>query len=131
MLFLFNDVILDIQQPEEVISSSEFPMSFGAFQRIKMLEITELAFEELYLDLNLPRTQPEKAKHLAVLLAAKSGANAVLIGPPAEGARKPSDFGIRLAEVSLMTISHLYQLQEGGTLRPEHVQGTVWQSLES
>jgi hypothetical protein len=131
MLFLFNDVLLDIGQPAEVIMSPEFPMSPAAFSNLKLGEISQLAREEVFKDLQLPRTQPKTAAHLGVLLAGKTGANAALIGPPAEGARRASEFGLRLAEVSLMTLSHLYQLQEGGTLQPYHVQQAVWQALQS
>ncbi len=129
MIFLFNDVLLDIEQPIEVIQSPDFPVSAQTFSRMQVSEIIKLACEEVFQDLQLPRTQPDVARQLAVLLAAKTGANAVLVGAPAEGARAPSDMGIRFAEVSLMTISHLYQLQKGGTLLPQHVQQAVWQSL--
>ncbi len=129
MLFLLNDVILDIEQPNEIIRSDEFPISVAEFAQMSLADITGLAFEEVFKDLNLPRTQPEKAGHLATLLAAKTGANAALIGPPADGARQPSEMAVRFAEISLMTLSYLYQLQTGGTLQTSHVQESVWQAL--
>ncbi|PHR60932.1 MAG: hypothetical protein COA47_06955 [Robiginitomaculum sp.] len=129
MIFLLNDVLLDIKQPNEIIRSDGFPISTAEFAKMSLADITGLAFEEFYKDLNLARTQPEKAGHLAVLLAAKTRANAALIGPPTQGARQPSEMAVRFADVSLLTLSHLYQLQLGGTLQTSQVQEAVWQAL--
>ncbi|MBL4595366.1 MAG: hypothetical protein JKX99_02180 [Robiginitomaculum sp.] len=130
MLFLFNDVIFEIGQPTEVIQSEAFPITSAAFVKMRLSEIVTLACEAVFADIQLPHNQPEVAKNLSVLLAAKIAANAVLIGVPAEGAKEPADLGLRMAEVSLLTIAHLFQLQQGGTLLPQHVQQAVWQSLQ-
>ncbi|MBL4616588.1 MAG: hypothetical protein JKY46_02750 [Robiginitomaculum sp.] len=129
MLFLFNDVILEIGQPIDKITADDFPVPVPVFEQMHLAEITFLAKEEIFADLQLPRTNPNKAIHLAVLLAAKSEANAVLIGPPANGASAAAEIGIRLAEVSLVAMSNLWQLQVGDTLTYEHVYNSVWSSL--
>lgn len=129
MLFLFNDVIFELGQPEEAMAAEGFPISKKDFARTSLAQTLNLAREAVFQDLQLPRTQPDKAKVLAVMLAVKTPANAILVGPPAIGAQSPAQIGLRLAEVSLVTLSHLNQLQEGGTLRPHDVQRDVWQEL--
>lgn len=130
MMFLFNDTLLDIPQASDLLREGKFPIPEADFARMSLGSIAMLAREEVYKDLDLPKNQPEVAKHLAILLAAKSGANAVLVGPPLGGARKPEQMGLRLAEVSLVTISNLYQMQEGGSLTPAHVNRAVWLTLQ-
>lgn len=129
MLFLFNDTLLDIPQPVEMLRDGRFPIPEKEFGRMRMGEIALLAKEEVFKDLNLPHTQPDVARNLCILLAAKSGANAALVGPPLGGARKPEQMGLRLAEVSLVTMSNLYQMQESGNLTPNHVNQAVWLTL--
>lgn len=129
MLFLFNDTLLDIPQPAEVLREGKFPVPEAEFARMSVGSIALLAKEQVYKDLQLPKTQPQVASHLSLLLAAKSGANAALVGPPLGGARKPEQMGLRLAEVSLVTISNLYQMQQGGNLTAAHVNEAVWLTL--
>ncbi|MBL1430282.1 MAG: hypothetical protein COA60_001980 [Robiginitomaculum sp.] len=129
MLFLFNDVVLEIGQPVEVVSSANFPMPIAEFDKMPLAEISLLAKEAIFTDLQLVHSNPTTATHIAVLLAAKSAANAVLIGPPANGARTPAEIGIRLAEISLVVMSNLWQLQVGNTLSYEYVYQAVWSSL--
>ncbi|VAV91369.1 hypothetical protein MNBD_ALPHA06-1431 [hydrothermal vent metagenome] len=129
MLFLFNDVIFEIGQPADAIRSGELPVSAAEFSKLQTSEVTLLACEAVFADLQFPHTQPEKAAHMSVLLAAKTGANSILIGAPPQGAREPAEMGVRMAEVSMFTISHLYQLQLGGTLQSVHVHQAVWQNL--
>lgn len=129
MLFLFNDVVLDIVPPVDAIRSDGFPLSAGAFAQIGLGEITTLVKEAVYQDINLAHTEPNKCQHLAVLVAAKTGANGVLVGPPASGASKPEEIGIRLAEISLVVMSNLWQMQQGGNLTMAHAYEIVWNSL--
>lgn len=129
MLFLFNDVIFEIGQPLERIATDDFPVSLAAVEKMHSAEIVLLAKETIFADLQLAHSSPKKAEYLAVLLAAKLDTNAVLIGPPANGASTAAEIGIRLAEVSLVTMSNLWQLQIGNTLSSEHVYQSVWSSL--
>ncbi len=130
MLFLFNDVVLELGQPLEALEAEDFPISKQAFAKMSLVQITTLVRQGIFEDLQLPRTQPEKARVLAIMLAVRTGAaNAVLVGPPATGASTPAEIGLRLAEVSLVTLSYLNHLQSGGTLTPQQVYRDVWQAL--
>ncbi len=129
MLFLFNDRIFDLQRPEEVINSDEFPMSYAQFLKTSRGMILHLVREEIFATPLLVHEIPERARQLSLLVAAKTGVNAMLAGPTAAGARRADEIAIQLAEVSLMTISNLFQLQDGGVLSPQIVEKSVWAEM--
>ena len=129
MLFLFNDRVFEIGQPMEVISSLAFPLSHAEFNALPQNEVLTLVREEVFANPLLVHHNPVRAAQLATLIAAKNQANAVLAGPPKNGAEGPAQIGVLLAEVSLMSISALYAQQQAGTLTTSGVEKAVWAAL--
>ncbi len=131
MLFLFNDRLFEIGQPLEIVSSEDFPLPLNAFERLSQAQTLDLVREELFADPLLVHDVPVRASQLATIIAAKTNANAMLAGPPASGARSPRQIAVLLAEVSLLTLSSLYQRQKNGELRPQDVENAVWSALRN
>ncbi len=129
MLFLFNDKIFEIGQPEEVIRSDGFPLSEADFSRLGNQEMLSLVRMEIFANPLLVHTLPERSKQLATIIAAKTNANAILAGPPADGAKTAAQIGIMLAEVSLLTMSFLHTQQIIDALTPQEVEQSVWAEL--
>jgi len=129
MLFLFNDRLFEIGQPNETVRDDYFPLSPGAFARLKQTQMLDLVREEIFANPLLVHGIPLRASQLATIVAAKTNANAMLAGPPAGGARAPQQIAVLLAEVSLVTLSSLYQRQQDGALGPEDVETAVWTAL--
>jgi hypothetical protein len=129
MLFLFNDRVFELGHPSEIIQSLAFPLSRAEFNALPQNEVLQLVREEVFANPLLVHHNPVRAAQLATLIAAKSEANAMLAGPPQNGAQSSAQIGVLLAEVSLMTISALHAQQQAGTLSTSGVEEAVWASL--
>ena len=129
MIFLFNDRLFEIGQPHEIVRQDTFPLSPDAFDRLSEASMLNLVREEIFADPLLVHDAPSRASQLAIIVAAKTNANAMLAGPPAAGARSPMQIAVLLAEVSLLTLSSLYRRQENGALTPQDVETAVWAAL--
>lgn len=129
MLFLFNNRIFEIGLPLDTITGEGFPMSPAAFDALSHADILHLVREEVFADPNIAHNTPAITSHLAILIAAKTHANAILAGPAASGAQTPADIAVKLAEVSLLTMVQLHDQQTAGGLTSAAVEKAVWSSL--
>ncbi len=131
MIFLFNDKLFEIGLPLEAVHAEGFPISPGAFSRLSKMETLNLLRSEIFTDPFLTRNAPVKASHLATIVAAKTNANALLVGASADGAKTAADIAVRLAEVSLLTLAQLYARQQSGQLTTREVEQTIWSVLRT
>ena len=129
MLFLFNDVMFDLGDEQETALRDGAAHGFDQADLYKMRVgtavkmIREAVFEEPH----LARTNPDVAAFLAALLAWKTGeANALLAVAPRH-IESPMQVQLRVASVSLVTMSQLRELQEAGKLSSHSVNMSVWQ----
>ncbi len=129
MLFLFNDRIFEIGQPSETIDSGEFPLSPTAFSGLTNQQMLGLVREEVFANPLLVHQMPVIAKQLAIIVAAKTNANAMLAGAPAVGAKTAGQIAVLLAEVSLLTMSSLHRQQIAESLTTAGVEEAVWAEL--
>ncbi len=129
MLFLFNDRVFEIGQPNVTIHSQDFPLSPEVFDALRKRDVLNLVREELFADPLLVHNAPVRASQLATIIAAKTNANAMLAGPPAGGAPNPAHIAVLLAEVSILTLASLQIQQQNGTLTTSGVEEAVWSSL--
>ncbi len=129
MLFLFNDRVFEIGQPNETINSDGFPLSPSAFASLTQQDILLLVRGEMFADPLLVHDAPERAIQIATIIATKTNANAILAGPPIGGAKAAAQIAVMLAEVSLITLSNLNIRQTGGTLTTAGVEEAVWAAL--
>jgi len=126
MLFLFNDVVFDLGDPEECALSADGPLSELELRVLSLGKVLNLVREAILDDPKLPRNRPEKAKYLAALVAWKTvEANALLV-VPMTGAKHASQVGVRLANLSLFLIAELADMQAAERLTAHAVNQNVW-----
>lgn len=129
MLFLFNDVVLDLG--DEKGTALEAGTSHGFDQanlyKLRVGKVAKMIREAVFEEPQLARTNPDVAVFLAALLAWKTGeANALLAVAPRH-IEQPMQVQLRVASVSLVTLSQLRELQDGGKLSSHSVNMSVWQ----
>lgn len=129
MLFLFNDAILDIGDPQETACEIGPRHGLGelALYKLTLGKTVKMLREAVFEEPELARTNPELAVFLASVLAWKTGeANALLAVAPRyiDG---PKQVQLRLASVSLITMNQLGELQEAGKLSSHVANLSVWQ----
>lgn len=129
MLFLFNDVIFDLGDEQGM--AMEIGASHGFDQadlyKMRVGKVAKMIREAVFDEPHLARTNPEVAAFLAALLAWKTGeANALLAVAPRH-IDQPMQVQLRLASVSLVTMSQLRDLQDTGKLSSHSVNMSVWQ----
>ncbi len=129
MLFLFNDVIFDLGDEQETALEAGLSHGFeqAALYRMRVGKVVKMIREAVFEEPHLARTNPEVAAFLAALLAWKTGeANALLAVAPRH-IDEPMQVQLRVASVSLVTISQLRELQDAGKLSSHSVNMSVWQ----
>ena len=126
MLFLFNDVVFDVGAPDETALNCGVPLDDAAIRSLTVAKVIKLVREAIYDNPDLARSSPDKANFLAAMLAWKTGeANALLAVRPT-AITDPMDVTIRLADVSIIAIQQLHQLQTANRLTARAVNDTVW-----
>lgn len=123
MLFLMNDHVIDLAGGCE--AARALVPAHVALSSVTPAQAVAVLQAEIHADPKLPGAQPERAKGVAWLIYASTHANAVL-AVPKPGSRRPSDVGIRLLNVSLVTVANLAALQREGRLSPGLVNKAVW-----
>jgi hypothetical protein len=123
MLFLLNDHVIDLVNGAEaarLLVPAHIPLkSVTASQAVAVLQA------EIHADPKLAGTQPERAKGVCWMIYAATQANAALaVAPP--GSRRPSEVGVRLLNVRLLTLANLAALQREGRLSSGLVNKSVW-----
>jgi hypothetical protein len=124
MLFLMNDVVLDLADDELG------PRAAAHRYRRITLDFVKGLGAELYAQLPLLQTvSPERARRLAVMIVAKSPRiNAALFVAPRTGCA-PRDVSVRLDHIGLSTMSALFRRQQAGELTNLVADRQVWKRL--
>ena len=124
MLFLLNDVVLNVQA-----QALTPPMTARRFSALDFESVRELGQELFSEHPRLAHTHPERAARLATLLLAKAERiNAALFVPPGEGC-DPALVAVRFAEVDFTILAQLAQRQAEGELTPAWTDRQVWRRL--
>jgi hypothetical protein len=123
MLFLLNDHVIDLvggAEAARLLVPAHIPLkSVTAAQAVAVLQA------EVHADPKIAGTQPERAKGVCWMIYAATQANAALaVAPP--GSRRPSEVGVRLLNVKLITLANLAALQREGRLSSGLVNKSVW-----
>lgn len=129
MLFLFNNAILDIGDPQE--TACEIGPRHGldeqALRNLTLGKTVKMLREAVFEEAQLARTNTELAVFLAAMLAWKTDeANALLAVSPRH-ITSAKEVQLRLASVSLVTMNQLGELQEQGKLSSHVANTSVWQ----
>lgn len=126
MLFLFNDVVFSLGDPERAALTVVSPVPEHELRAMTLGKAVRLVREAIYEDPLLARNAPEKARFLAALIGWKSDeANALLAVRP-NTARGPEDVQVRVASVGLMVLTQLKGLQEMDMLSARAANDAVW-----
>jgi hypothetical protein len=123
MLFLLNDHVIDLvggAEAARLLVPAHIPLkSVTAAQAVAVLQA------EVHADPKIAGTQPDRAKGVCWMIYASTQANAALaVAPP--GSRRPSEVGVRLLNVKLITLANLAALQREGRLSSGLVNKSVW-----
>src|ERR1700684_2438541 len=109
MLFLLNDAVLDLD-----LRSLAVPLDTATFRPRSFPFVIKLGTELFSQSPLLHRQQPERARRLALLIAAKEPqVNAALFAAPAAGC-KPEQVASRYAQVSVEVMAALYARDREG-----------------
>lgn len=126
MLFLFNDVVFDVGDPREAALAARTPLDPAVLKSFNVAKTIKLVRETIFEFPEIARERADKALFLSAMVAWKTGeANAMLAVRPT-AARSPRDVQIRLADVSIVTLAQLRELQGGGRLTARAANDAVW-----
>ena len=124
MLFLLNDAVLDID-----LGSFSAPLDAGRLRALSLPHVMKLGTEMFSEQPLLHRHNPERAKRLAMLIAAKEPqVNAALFAAPSRGC-KPDQVASRYAQLSIEVMSALYARDRAGALTPAEADSQVWRRM--
>ncbi len=128
MLFLFNDVLLDLGDARDRLIQSGCPVGYQDLIRMTPPQVLSVVRSTVFTFPQYPREKPEKALALVALVQIKCGANAMLcVRPP--NAVQSSELQVRLAEVALPVLGQLATLRREGTLTPAAIDQVVWMAV--
>lgn len=100
MLFLLNDHIVELEAPETHLRQRWRAMGCGDPYRMRAQEAIEFVREAVtQITRNGGQLQQEQIRDFASLIVAKTGANALILKPRADGALEP-----RLQDVPLLVL---------------------------
>jgi len=124
MLFLLNDAVLDID-----LGSFSSPLGSARLRALSLPHVMKLGAELFSESPLLHRQQPERAKRLAFLIAAKQPEiNAALFAAPSRGC-KPDQVASRYAQLSIDVLSALHTRHREGSLSPAEADRQVWRRM--
>lgn len=124
MLYLLNDAVFDVD-PQGLVT----PHDARRFEALTLAYVIGLGRELFAEDPLLHRNDPERARRLAWLLAAKQpDANAALFTAPAAGC-PPERVGARFASLSEEMIRALDAKARDGELDVKSTDRKVWKRL--
>jgi hypothetical protein len=125
MLFLFNDVLLDLGDARDRLISCGCPVGYTDLMKMTPPQVLSVVRATMFKFPQFPREKPDKALALSALIQIKSGANAMLcVKTPT--ATQPVELPVRLAEVALPVLGQLATLRKEGTLTPAAIDQVVW-----
>lgn len=126
VLFLFNDVVFKLGDPERAAIETGAPLSPAALRALSLGRCIKLVREAIWLDPDIARNAPHKARFLAALIGWKSDeANAMLCVRPLN-ARGPEHVQVRVASTGLVVLTQLKGLQDSGLLSARAANDAVW-----
>ncbi len=126
MLFLMNDRVLDIGEPDlcliDIVGSAGL-----AHDRVSAQDVVEIA-RQMWFRAGPGREPAQKVRlAIAALVAMKLEADAAMFVVPRE-ARGPRDVLVKFASAPLTVLAHLQAMQTAGTLPPHLVEDVFWKS---
>lgn len=116
-----NDVVLNLDTRELAL-----PLELQRFRSLSLSYVLELG-QELFASFpRLQHDQPEKAKRLALLIAARHPEiNAALFVAPAQGCG-PAEVSVRYCQIGVEVMASLLERQNAGRLDPVATDNQVW-----
>lgn len=124
MLFLMNDVVLDLQTKDLTP-----PLDAAQFNSLRIETVSALGAELYSADPLLHLSNPARARRLASLIVLKQPQiNGVLFLAPSRGC-SPSQVSCRFAQLAFEVISGLYGRQQDGQLTTVVADREVWRRL--
>ena len=124
MLFLLNDVVLELD-----LRSFTPPVEPARFRALSFPFVMKLGTELFAQSPSMHRYQPERARRLALLIAAKEPqVNAALFAAPSHGC-KPEQVASRYAQISVDVMAALYAREREGALTPADADRQVWRRM--
>ena len=116
-----NDVVLNLDM--RVLT---LPLELQRFRSLSLSYVLELGQELFAASPRLQHDEPEKARRLALLIAAKHPEiNAALFVSPAQGCA-PADVSVRYCQVGFEVMAALLERQNAGRLDPVATDNQVW-----
>lgn len=129
MLFLFNDVVFDLGDVRTFAAQTGAEHGFdpSGLMTMRVGKVVKMIREAVLEEPHLARTSPDVAAFLGAMLAWKTAdANALLAVAPRH-IEQAMQVQLRVASVSLITMSQLRELQDAGRLSSHAVNISVWQ----
>ncbi|MCC5996416.1 MAG: hypothetical protein JJU18_08625 [Oceanicaulis sp.] len=128
MLFLFNDAVFDLDDARSFALESPLAEDFDprTLLTLRVGRVVKMVREAVFDEPQLARTSPEKAAFLAALVAWKTDEANAMLAVAGRHISTPAQVQVRLASVSLITLSHLRELQELGKLSSHAANLSVW-----
>jgi hypothetical protein len=128
MIFLFNDVLLEVGDPRERLTVSGCPIPFARLGSVTQSQIMGLVRSTVFEAPSFARDNADKAAALAALVILKTQANALLC------MRTPrvtvaAEMPLRLAQVSLTVLGDLMRRHKDGSLTPTIIDRAVWAAV--
>jgi hypothetical protein len=124
MLFLLNDTVIDLGDPETALIDAVGVIGLR-HDRLRQKDIVEMA-QQVWFNAGYGREPvPAVQRAIAALVAMKLDADAALIIVPPL-ARSPADVRTRFASASIPLMSRMYAMQGAGGLTPRVINDTVW-----
>jgi hypothetical protein len=128
MVFLFNDVLLDVGDPRERLTESGCPISYEKLGTLSQSQVMGLVRSTVFAAPTFAIDKADKAAALAALVNLKTQANALLcIRTPRVTAA--TEMPLRLAQVSLTVIGDLMRRHKDGSLTPTVIDRAVWSAV--
>lgn len=126
VLFLFNDVVFNLGDPERVAIETGAPLTAAELRALSPGRCIKLVREAIWMDPDIARNSPHKARFLAALIGWKGDdANAMLALRP-NGAKGAEHVQVRIASVGLEVMVQLKGLQDHGLMSARAANDAVW-----
>lgn len=128
MLFLMNDTVIDIGDPENTLIDTVGVVGLR-YDTLKAKDIVQMA-QQVWFKARRHEPGLDVQKAIAALVALKIEADAALIVVPL-GARGPEDVQTRFASAPIPLMARMYAMQGAGSLSARVVSESVWQAAAS
>ncbi|MGY6531720.1 hypothetical protein [Glycocaulis sp.] len=126
VLFLFNDVVFNLGDPERAAIETGAPLTAADLRALSPGRCIKLVREAIWMDPDIARNSPHKARFLAALIGWKGDeANAMLALRP-NGAKGPEHVQVRIASVGLAVMIQLKGLQDHNMMSARAANDAVW-----